>query len=158
METPAAKAYPQTAQICFSSLRRGGDGIGSEYGGIVICPEGYDFCVKEEVVPPVELGVQNIAEWCGSDPEFFGDTFEDSEKKCILRKCGDMDDCDPARAQTSKFYSDEDGRKRFCCGDKPGFRGSGVANGACNDGHGRFGGSLATLVCLVCLVAFILIR
>ena len=41
-------SYPQNAQICYSSMRRGGDGQGSRgVGGIVICPEGYSWCMKE---------------------------------------------------------------------------------------------------------------
>ncbi|GMI06616.1 hypothetical protein TrRE_jg11669 [Triparma retinervis] len=72
IDTPA---YPQDAQVCYSSLRRGGDGQGSRgVGGIVICPEGYDWCVKEVMGDVSE-------EVCGryeGTTDYFGDTFDEA--------------------------------------------------------------------------------
>jgi len=53
--TPLEAKYPQTAQLCFSSHRRGGDGTGTDgVGGITICPEGYNFCIKEVIEDATE--------------------------------------------------------------------------------------------------------
>mmetsp|Transcript_3582 Transcript_3582/g.6753 ORF Transcript_3582/g.6753 Transcript_3582/m.6753 type:complete len:161 (-) Transcript_3582:36-518(-) len=116
-ESIKGTTYPQNAQICYSSLRRGGDGEGSKgVGGAVICPEGFLYCVKE-VMPEVS---QEICGKYQGTTDYFGDTFDSGENLCVYRKCAKI--CE--QKQTSfQVGPEEYTRQTYCCTNKPGFRG-----------------------------------
>ena len=85
---------------CFYSLKKGTNAGGGIFElGAVICPEGHDnYCVKE-----VAEGLDEAD--CGMT-EFFGDTFDDTTKECILRKCASQ--CEEGTA----FWNSELGTRR----------------------------------------------
>ncbi len=151
--------YPSDAQVCYHSLRRGGDGIGSEgLGGIVICPEGYNYCQKD-VMDDVSQAE------CGNYPftkNYFGDTWDENQMACTYRKCarecveGSVcfgPDCpDPNAEEGSGSVGGEAQRQReiYCCDAKPGWRGE-----PCNSvGRVTVGGMpLAFLALVIVLMA-----
>ena len=123
-------------------------------GGIVICPEGYNWCIKETVSGDLDQ--------CGNyegTTDYFGDTIEPNNNLCVYRKCARDEECsghssDNNPASTVDFGANDDWtRERYCCQTKPGFRGA-----PCNDAVGRFGGGSPMLVLVMTVVIIILLH
>mmetsp|Transcript_16229 Transcript_16229/g.33344 ORF Transcript_16229/g.33344 Transcript_16229/m.33344 type:complete len:172 (-) Transcript_16229:4-519(-) len=166
-ETPSGSIevppYPQNAQLCFSSLRRGGDGEGSMgVGGAVICPEGYEWCIKETVDNMGESMDATKRFSCGNYPGlnmYFGDTWDEESKLCTYRKCGRQEECAGHKVDTdpasTSYMTDGDltyTRNRYCCNTKPGFRGV-----PCNAGVGSFESGQIRMALLLVLITITLL-
>ena len=113
----------------------------------MICPEGYDWCVKEVMGDVSE-------EVCGryeGTTDYFGDTFDEAYMLCMYRKCARQEECSGHTSDNNPASTVDFGaygkRERFCCQEKPGFRGR-----PCNDGVGRFGAGSPVAVLVMAAV------
>ena len=137
--------YPNNAQLCHSSYRRGGDGASSNgIGGAIVCPEDQGWCVKEVMseVPQEKCGNY------GYTSDYFGDTFDGVAMSCVLRKCNKT-----CVEQQYTFGPEPDTvwtRQTFCCNKKPGFKGN-PCNSATRNGMGGGMFLLALIVAIIIL-------
>ena len=113
-------------------------------GGIIICPESYNYCIKEVMSEVPEEKCGNY----GYTSDYFSDTFDQMQLQCVSRKCGK--ECTPNQASFGA-----DGRwtrETFCCDAKPGIRGE-----PCNSVGGVYGGGMGMVLVVSILVSVLLV-